>query len=175
MFKSDKGITLTVIIITIIIMGIIFAVTIRTGDDLLRNTQKDRLRTNMYLIKARAESLLSDYLFDFENPLDNSISNETKAKYLKGIVITDFAKVKSVGFEVSSSDFSGVFIYCEWNLSVLKEQGISTSNIANNESFIIQYSPTTDEVNVASVRGFSEKNGLTYHKLSEFEQMGDYN
>ena len=108
MFKSDKGITLTVLIITIIIMGIIFAVTIRTGDDLLRNTQKDRLRTNMYLIKARAESLLSDYLFDFENPLDNSISNETKAKYLKGIVITDFAKVKSVGFEVSSSDFSGV-------------------------------------------------------------------
>ena len=64
MLKEKKGVTLGILVVAIILMFIIFGVTMSAGTDLLRNSDKNRLMTNLYLIRSRATTLLEDYLFD---------------------------------------------------------------------------------------------------------------
>jgi Tfp pilus assembly protein PilE len=172
MLKSKKGVTLTILVITIIIMLIIFGVTVSTADDLLRNSQKNRLKTNLYLIQAKASSLLEDYLFDTTidfSSYDNYKNDKANIeKYLGGTLVTDISKVKTVGFEKDSTSFSSTYIYCVWSISDVEAQGISTENIAANDTFIIQYNIEKDEVDVGSTNGCTDKNGTVYHILSEF-------
>lgn len=64
MLNGKKGVTLGILVVAIILMFIIFGVTMSAGTDLLRNSDKNRLMTNLYLIRSRATTLLEDYLFD---------------------------------------------------------------------------------------------------------------
>jgi Tfp pilus assembly protein PilE len=177
MFKNNKGVTLIILAITLVIMLIIFGITLSSADDLLRNTQKNKLKTNLLLIQARASSLLEDYLFvttiDYSSSTityDTYQNDKTNIEqYLGGsfIVKNKFQTVKSLGFESSNTTFSGKYIYCEWTLETLKKQGISTDNIKNEDSFIIQYNLAEDTVDVASQKGYSDGNGNSYHLLSQ--------
>jgi hypothetical protein len=162
MFKNNKGVTLMILTVTIIAMCIIFGITIITGDTLIKNTQKNRLKNTMYLIQARASDLLEDYLFDFEDPLDSSIDNDTKKMYLGGEVMKNNSAISDVGFEEKTTKY----IYCKWDEDSLKSQGISTDNIENGDYFIIQYNIKDAEVDVASFMGFIDD--TEYHKLSDF-------
>jgi len=47
MFKNNKGVTLTMLLVTVVIMFVIVSATITTGYSLLRNTQKNRLKANL--------------------------------------------------------------------------------------------------------------------------------
>ena len=96
MLRENKGITLTVLAVTIIVTGIIITITIMSGSELIQNSKKNKLKSNLYLIQTKAENLLENYLFDFDGPTDASILRETKEKYLGGTLIDDFAVVKNV-------------------------------------------------------------------------------
>ena len=150
-FKNNKGITLAVLVVSIIVMLIILGITISTGDTLLRNSQKNRLKTNMYLIKSRASSLLEDYMFDGTDNLGSEVSS---------------SQVTSVGWTEDTSKY----IYREWDTNMLKSQGIDTKNIASSERFIIQYNITNEDVDVASVRGFIDEYKVLRHTLSSLEE-----
>ena len=56
--KNRKGVTLTVLVITIIVMMILTSITITTGTELLRNSQKNKMKTMLYMVRSRAEILL---------------------------------------------------------------------------------------------------------------------
>lgn len=98
MLRENKGITLTVLVITIIVTGIIISITITSGSELIQNSKKNKLKSNLYLIQSKAENLFENYIFDFDNPTDESILKETKEKYLGGTLIDDFSVVKNVRF-----------------------------------------------------------------------------
>ena len=90
-FKKNSAITLVVLVITVIVMLIIFGITISSGTDLLRNTQKNRLKTNLYIIHAEAENFLEDFLFDkTSNCLlvkAGNYENWTKCIYKKYVLV----------------------------------------------------------------------------------------
>ncbi len=156
MLRNKNGVTLALLIVAIIVMLIIFGVTVETGTELITNSEKNRLMTNLYLIKARATSLLEDYLFD-----------ESLESLEKLGDTADSTQVSSFGFE---EDSSCEYIYCIWNSAKLSEEGIDTDNIATTESFIIQYNLTKDSVDVASTKGFVNENGDTFYVLSALEE-----
>lgn len=64
MTKDKKAITLVSLVITIIVMLIIFGVTITSGTVLLDNSKKTKIETSLLMVKARAEILLEQYMFD---------------------------------------------------------------------------------------------------------------
>ena len=74
MLKGKKGVTLVLLVVAIILMLIIFGVTISAGTDLIKNSEKNRLMTNLYLIRSKAATLLEDYLFD-KTEIYNMINN----------------------------------------------------------------------------------------------------
>lgn len=79
----------------------------------------------------------------------------------------DSASLETVGFLENESD---EYIYCIWNTEKLKTEGIDTENVADSESFVIQYNVTKDRVDVASTKGFETEEGDIIYILSELEK-----
>ena len=95
MKNNDNGITIVALVITIIVLLIILSITIVSANHLVKDVQKNRLKSVMYLIKARAESEMEDYLFDKAN-LDLP-GNENEIVKLLGKK-ADTSQVSNVGW-----------------------------------------------------------------------------
>lgn len=179
--KNRFGVTLTILVITIIVMMILFGITFTTSTELLRNSQKNKMKAMLYMVKARAEILLDDYLFDYDNEDPsirlsnlNSVSDiEIKKKlggegtiYIKNVGLY---QIQAVGFETGKNSLpsKNEYIYCLWNENVLKNQGIDTKNLADGDTIVIQFNIAENKVDVASTKGYSQ-NGVAIHKLSDF-------
>ena len=150
MFKNKKGVTLISLAVTVLVMIIILGITVATADNLLRETDERKLKTNLYLIKARAQTLLDDYLFDGTDKLGDTTSED----------------ITTYGWTEDETQF----IYREWDSEDLKVQGIDTSNVAKNEVFIIKYDFVNEEIDIASTRGVVDSDGIARYTLSSLEE-----
>lgn len=163
--KNKNGVTITVLVITIIVMLILFGITFTTSTELLRNTQKNKTKTMLYMVKSRAEILLDDYVFETDGKAENEVPTDAELQMLSGEKITDFSEINSLGYIDPPVD--NKIIYRSWDESVLKTQGIDTKNLANGDKIIVQYDIENNEVEVASTKGYS-KDGVAIHLLSDF-------
>lgn len=150
MLKKNKGVTLTILVVTILIMLIIMGITIISADDLLSDVDEKRYLSNLYLIKARAVTYLDEYLFDGTDELGDDITEN---------------QIKKVGWTVDESKY----IYRKWDIDRLETEGIDSKNTADDEIFIIQYDIINEEVDVASNVGIIDKEGNQKYILSNFE------
>lgn len=169
--KNNKGVTLTILIITIIIMMILFGITFSTGTSLLKNSQKDKMKSMLYMVQSRAEILLDEYLFEHDNGNGDLTSVEVEKENIEselgGKYIENVSEIKSVGYESNSIPQKGEMIYCSWDEKTLESQGIDTKNLAQGDTIIVQYNLKDNEVNVASTKGIAI-DGKTIHILKDF-------
>jgi Tfp pilus assembly protein PilE len=100
--KNNKGVTMVILIITIIVMLIIFGITYNTANDLLRNSQKNRLRTNLYLIQSRASALLEDYLFYYDEDAAAESQEAKDTKKTLGTELTNSSDYASYNWSIKS-------------------------------------------------------------------------
>ena len=63
-------------------MIIILGITVFTADDLLRKTDIRKFQTNLYLVEARAKTMLNNYLFDGTDKLGNELDDVNISKLL---------------------------------------------------------------------------------------------
>ena len=95
MTKDKNGITLVSLVITVIVMIIIFSVTIISATVLLDNTKLTNIQVGLYMARARAETLLEQYMFDNEKlslvcfpgklPEDNNSNSENTSEAIKEV------------------------------------------------------------------------------------------
>ncbi|MBR1539925.1 MAG: hypothetical protein IJ629_01900 [Clostridia bacterium] len=185
--KNKLGVTLTVLVVTIVVMLILFSITFSTGTELLKNSQKNKMKTMLYMVQSRAEILLEEYLFEYDDEDSDArtakllaVSNATIEEKLGGSgargsnqgtsYIDDLKELQAVGFEVGSTEIPtrDKMIYCSWNENVLVAQGIDTKNLAEGDTIIVQYDLVDNKVEVASTKGYANK-GNAIHKLSDFK------
>ena len=150
MLKNNRGVTLTALIIMVLVLLIIVGTTVICSTDILRNSDKSKLKSNLYLVKARAETLLEDYLFDGTDNL--------------GTEATD-SQIEAVGFD----EYTGNYIYRVWDATKLTEEGIDVDSVKDSEVFIVQYDLTNDSVDVASTIGYEDEDGNEIYILSELD------
>ena len=151
MLKKDNGITLIALGSAIIIMIIIFSITIISATDILRNTQVNRLRVNLRLIKTQAATMFEDYMFD---GTDNLGSKATTAE------------IQAVGWK----EIEGVE-YRIWDMEKVNSLGIDLKKSQSSEKFIIQLNTKTNEVDVASTKGYSDGKGNNYYSLNSLKNF----
>ena len=175
--KNRSGVTLTILVVTIIVMIILFRITYSTSLDLLKNSQKNKMKTMLYMVQSRAEILLDDFLFQNEGKYtieegeivptlkENEQPNTINYSLLGGTRITSAEDTKLTKVGVDSIG-SGI-VYCAWNKDVLEHQGIDTKNLAKGDTIIVKYDIARAETDVASTKGFSDK-GVGIHFLSDF-------
>ena len=166
--KSNKGITLMVLVITIIVLLIIAGITISTSDKQMQMAKLEGLKTNMLLIQAKAKENVENASFELgvtDNPTENMIAkanNELKGDYNGKQVSTGDAiasTLTSIG--ISSSDISAGHVY---QLSTENLEAMGINNVKSDEGngiYIIVYDLDDVTAEIYKTVGYDGKYSLT--------------
>ena len=93
--RSSKGITLEVLIVTIIIMSILAGVSISIGFSMNKNINMKEVSTNLLLIKAKVQTISEKHNFDKNNQLvgekitSENITDEISSLISNGTITLD--------------------------------------------------------------------------------------
>ena len=146
--KNNKGVTLIVLTITIIVMLIIVGITIYGGTKLIQNARVEDVKTNMLLVQAEVKNYVEQAKFERKKIED---------------MINDGITVDGVTLKITEArEIQGEMFYkIVTPMNQLKLGKLD----ANNYLVLIKI----DDVNVDVYfePGISDGNGTTYHLLSE--------
>lgn len=149
---EEKGITLTTLVITIIVMIIITSVGIYTGTGILKQTTLQNINTNMMLIQAKTKTISEQAKF-----------NKDTSNY-KGIKLIEVVGNPKIEELVSNDIIEDEENYYLLSQNDLNEMGLEKIEIS--EGYVVNYN--TNEI--IYVKGF-ETNNQTYYKLSEMKNL----
>lgn len=147
MLKNNKGVTLTVLVVTIIVIIILAGVTISSSDSLIKNTKVKNMVTNMYLIQAKAEALYEEYQFN-NTDTDNYVGSPT-------------ADVTSYGESAGAEDKWYI-----WDQTTITQLGFDENMLSSGGDFIVNYA--TGEV--IYTKGLKDDDGNVKYTLSKLTE-----
>jgi len=151
-YKSNRGITIITLIVTIIIMLMLAAVTIQFGAGEVERTKLEDLKTTMLLIKGRAQIVVDKESFgeDYDNTGMIKLADAT------GYNTSNLQKI------FNDIDKSNLYV---WEQTAMDNNNIQVT-ITNTDFFVIDYS--TGEV-YYSLGCIYE--GNTYYSLTEMQNI----
>ena len=160
---NDKGISLIVLVITIIILIVLASITFEYGKTSINNAKLETLKTNMLLIKAKAMEYVEQANFkagpsnsykDLEDNLKTEIAQELKGTPDSGSYVY-----------ITLQD--GQYLYDVTN--ELENMGIKDVNLASGEKYLVRYDVRNATVEVYNTKGF-DINGTMKYSLTELQQ-----
>ena len=159
MIKNNRGVTLSALVVTVIVIILLAGITITTSDLVIKKTRSKNMYSNMYLIKGKVETIYEDYTFDPTDLTKSLAGTQVDAysladmPYGKGIDLTD-TNVNSLWYM--------------WNKTTLKSLGFDPHMISSDSDdvfFIVNYA--TGEVIYS--KGFDDGTGEIKYKLSDLK------
>lgn len=179
--KENKGITMVVLIITIVILLILAGISINAGDKMIQASKLENIKVNMLSIKAKGKEFVEKANFTLGTNYD-SITDEDEKNLLIENVKSNFkgAEIKESG-ELSENlgitdeqfqeDKNNLIFYYKLSSQNLMDMGISNvESDKKNGRYIIKYDIKNVQVEVYNDKGF-EKNGNTYYSLNQIEKL----
>lgn len=149
MIKNDKGITLTALIITIIIMIILVGVGVKFGTSAIEKAKLEDIKTNMLSIKTKAKTIEEKYLFgDIEELVGIELDKETLNSALQ-------------------NELEDKTVY-KWDQGILNEQGLTQIKADNTNFYIVYYDTDSSTCEVYYSAGYTI-NGQTKYSLTDLE------
>lgn len=168
--NNNKGVTLTSLVITIIILIIISAITVNISNDVIEQAKLQDLRTNMLLIQAKAKTYTEEVTFETAN-LDSSKEedlakiSEIKASKLKGTLLENCdTSIQTAAQNAGITDTTDFYYLSSENLS---EMGINIK-VPKEAYYLVKYNFENTEV--VFTKGIEYKEA-TYYKLSQINQI----
>lgn len=172
--KGNKGITMIVLIITIVVLLILAGISIGTGNNIIKESERENLKTNMLLIKVKGKEYVENANFKLGTNIDTATDKETRianAKAeLKGEEITDISIFDgniNLTQETITNDNTNYIYY--YKLSTQNLENIGVSNVKSDEGngwYIIKYDIKNVVIEIYNTKGF-ENEGTVYYSLSE--------
>lgn len=155
MIKNNRGVTLSALVVTIIVIMILAGVTVTTSDLLIKDTKAKSVVSNMYLVKGKAETLYEDYQFS-----NNTTLPTTDTKLGTKVDVSSLATygVSSTG----DTEVDGTWY--KWNKAVLEANGLEPGMLGGTSEFIVNYA-TGEVIYTAGVR---DDSGTVKYKLSQW-------
>ena len=157
MLKNNKGVTLSILVVTIIVIMILAGITVTTSNLLIRDTKAKATISNMYLLKGKIEALYDDFQFsgkgvdDANNGLvGDHVSSSSVSQYYTNPTDAPSGTAADRWFKIVSSD--------------LPDLGMDTSMLPSSAFYYVNYE--TGEVIYSS--GFTDsETGVKKYKLSD--------
>ena len=173
--KEQKGITLIILTITIVIMMILAGITTYYGTQLIRQSKLQDLVTNMLLMQAKAKECLEEVSFKSANITDTTKLNEIIKENLKGQRLKDSDEIKKAAIKTGVIDESSITneetnqkYYYYLSESDLKDMGIQELSKEDYGYFVIEYNLKDTKIEVINTKGYLGKYTLTaINKLTE--------
>ncbi len=174
--KDNKGITLTALAITIIILLILASITVFYAKESIDKANLENLKTNMLLMKAKAKEYCEEANFKLgtgDIPKDDQKLQEylkPGINYLKNQNGEDkerpvFSEITTYGSYVEYKEF-----VTQLKLDDLKVMGLK--DVEKPEKYLIAFNISENKVEIYYTDGY-EVNGTIYHSLTELENIKD--
>lgn len=176
--RKNKGITMIVLIITIVLLLILAGISIGTGSNVIKSSELENLKTNMLLIKAKGKEYVENANFqlgtNFENATDQETRITTAKGELKGTEIVNLNEFNG-NIEITEDQFqnekANLSFYYRLSTQDLIDMGLT--NVKSDEKngyYIIKYDIKNVEVEIYNTAGF-EKEESKYYSLSEIQDL----
>ena len=157
--KNENGITLILLVITVVVLAILATVTVQQFGDILDQVNKETVSTNLLLVQAKAKVINEKASFN----KDDSLLRGQKLSEVTGNTEIDNLKNKGVISETEENYNS----YYVWDKSVVDELEIGLEKMESSDFFIVNYA--TEEV--IYPKGYKHTDGNTYYKLSQISEL----
>lgn len=143
MLKTEKGITIVALIITIIIMLIIVSLTIHYSSDAIEKAELEDIKTDMISIKTRAKIVAEQYNF---KDIDALVGSE--------IIFEEAVKLNLTEAWEENSDR-----ILKWSSSDLTDQNLGT---IQGDIYVVYYDlDDPNNCEIYYLNGYEEKYSLT--------------
>ena len=156
MIKNNKGITLSALVVTVIVIILLAGITITTSDLVVKKTRSKNMYSNMYLIKGKVETIYEDYTFD----------NDESVLVGKEHIDADSLEATPYGNGITRGEEDN--FWYTWDKDTLKALGFDPHMISSDSDdvfFIVNYA--TGEVIYS--KGFDDGTGEIKYKLSDLK------
>ena len=152
--KSNKGITLVSLIVTIVVMGILLSVTVIYSSDLMQKSKMTDYIGYMKLVKARADVVLEEEVFNSVGEIE---SDEISNSKIDDIIVEKYNDTK--------------YLIRIWNGNDIANQGIDKSILKNANYFVIVFNKESRKtVDVIYSEGCELKETI-YYTLTDMEDV----
>lgn len=176
--KENKGITMVVLVITIVVLLILAGISVGTGNKVIKSSELENVKTNMLLIKAKGKEYVENANFKLGTNFKDATDKETRIamakEELKGDEIIDssiFGENMNITQETITSDNAKYRYYYKIDKKRLTEMGLSNVKLDEKSGwYIIKYDIINVEVEVYNTQGF-ERDGNKYYSLSELQSL----
>ena len=178
--KNNKGISLTTLVITIVVLLILAGISIQTGSKAITSSKLENIKTNMLLVKVKAKEYTENANFKLGTSID-SLSEEEKSSRIEqarnelvGEEIKDgniFSNNINITTENILSDNSNYIYYYKLSKDNLESMGLKDLKSSEKDGwYIIKYDIKNVQVEIYNTVGFENDGNKTY-SLSEIEQI----
>ena len=170
--KKNKGITMITLILTIIVLLVISGISIGIGNNIIKKSELENLKTNMLLIKVKAKEYAENANFKLGTNIGTSTDKlEEAKKELKGEEITD-TSIFNGNISITQDDIQKEYIYY-YKLSKDNLTDIGLSNIESDEEsgwYIIKYDLKNIDIEIYNTKGFENENNK-YYSLTDIQNL----
>lgn len=158
--KNNKGVTLLMLAITVIVLSILSSVSITTGSKLIKEVRISRIISCMNLVMAKVGDIYENYQFD---PITNDLVGieETSLSELSDDEKAIIAEKNEV--EVDALD---TWVWYTWDSETLKEQGLDSDMLGPGEYYYINYEHKEILYSVGT-----EHNHVIYHSYTGLSSL----
>ena len=159
MYKKEKGVTLVILVVAVMILMIIAGIIIDSGIKSVKKAELESLKTNLLLIQAKGKEYVENANFHIGTS-EEAQKEQIKAENLKGTKYTGELPVtlneKQEAYELNSSDMN------DMGLSNLSDKA---------QDYIVIYNIEEEAVDVIYKPGITRDN-QKYYTLSAIEEAG---
>ena len=168
------------LVITIVVLLIIAGISIGQGNQAIKISKLENLKTNMLLIEAKAKEYLENANFSLGTNIEKVTQEEknnriSKAKEnLKGTEIIDgsiFNGNINITTEQIAEDNANYIYYYKLTKEDLEKMGLK--EVKSDEKsgwYVIKYDIKSDKAEIYNLKGF-EKDDKIYYSLSKIENL----
>ena len=165
--KSQKGITLVALMITIIVLLILSGIAIQTGKQSIRQAKLEGLKTNMLLIETKAKEYVENASFKLGVTPDTNTMYENSKENLsgedKGTLVTDTDSIADdlLNIGISQDDIDKGKVY-KLTTDNLEKMGLHDVESNDEEGwYVIVYNIEETSAEIYNTMGYNDKYSLT--------------
>lgn len=174
--RKENGITIIVLVITIIVLMIIAGISINEGGKSINMSKLENLKTNMLLIKAKAKEYAENANFKLGTNIDSLSSEdkdkriETALKELTGEKVSEADYNILENIKIDISNIPEYVYYYKLTDDNLKQLGLGSIKLEKDEFYIIEYNIKDIKIEIYNTKGF-ENDKTYYYSLTELENL----
>ena len=171
--KKNRGITMVALVITIVVLLIIAGISIGAGNNAIKNSKLENLKTNMLLIEVKAKEQIENAKFRLGTSFDKATEEEKTNR-------VNTAKTEFIGEEIVDGnifnnnikeDNTNNIYYYKLSTQNLIDMGLK--NVKSDEKegyYIVKYDLKNSTIEIYNTEGFDDEGNVVY-SLTDIKQV----